>query len=287
MGFGRKRRGGFRRAVRRITRRGCYEMVFTDLSNQSDSGQGNSPGGLARFIAYPTGTAGAWAQAEQGDAAFSPPLELITNPNQFVVKVSSGEGWTTFIPLWDVPLSNKHGEHAYMHALRGYLQPCALLVKDQSGILRNTNQVFRIRLAIMKFSLGRDDLLTSGAPATSVPAKNIFMRETLRERVYWMRDWLIPANSDQFNYWSKQTVSYEASRFGNEPKLSCLNGSNHIRIKRVGSLRRNDWPFLAIGVQGQLDTINMTTNSGNSRTLIAASTLAVGINGWVRAYVSS
>lgn len=278
--FGRTRRfAGRRRTARRL---GAYELLFEDTDRGSVDG-GVPPG---HVLGFPVGVDGVIS------AGTIPTQELPALPQQTTavqaVRVTS-EGFTAAIPLWDVSLDTKWQQDCSMSSLRGYLRPTRLAFENSGSNFANI--IMKVRLAIVMSNIS---VLEAGmGDVSSTFPLSIWSRSGQQMRILWQRDWYMPNNNSagtDYQYWAQGgRVDLLSRSSGNEPRLATNNGSESVRLRRVGRIVRGRWPLLLVGVKG----MPFVTGAGGTVAVAASGTvtlqddvdLSVRLQGYLRAYI--
>lgn len=192
-------------------------------------------------------------------------------------------GFTSSFPLWDNSLNVQWQQDVTLASLRGYLRPTSLVVTN--GADTQNNVLYRIRLAIVMQSVSEFEA-NLGDISANYPI-NIWSQTGQRQRILWQRDWVMfhDAGLQNFMYNDGAHAANTAKATGNEPSLAACNGSQTVRLKRCGRIVRGRWPVLQVGVQGSMPGAFTVAQASGALTLAAGTTLTVGIDGWLKAYL--
>lgn len=286
MRYPRKRpyRGPGKKFFRRRRPSGDYETLFTDTPTTDGLGRGIaiSPG---RFEVDPA------AASTFPGSTESPPAISAASTAEQVVRVELAGGFTELLPLWDDRLANEYGHNCSLKSLSGYLRPMQLALLD-NGIAQVAGRVFRVRLSIFPLEVSEEEA-TMGPGQFATPPVIIFSKAGQRRRIWWQRDWLIPADgaagtSLPSDYW-QSTQAGGAVKGQHEPRLASSWGSDVVSLRNCMRISKERWPVLGISVQG-LWPGNFTTaaSPGPLRTfgnVDGLKSCVVALNGMLRAYI--
>lgn len=308
---GRRPFRGFRSYPKARQRRE-YVTLFTDDYGFDPPAQG---------IQFPTGVNGAWSintpstgRGEQG---------LPRGPQGATTTAdlprSQHHGFTSFVPLWSWEYYEYFGHDVTLKALRGYLFPQAVSLKQNTTPL-NSGTLCKVRFALMmletapaplSYGYGNTGLDTTGASGgaivagapqqqSPVPRLNIWSFEDFdHHRMLWYNDWFLALNNPAFTYWSNEVVAYEAkTRGGNELQNAGLHRSNKVRLGRkfggIARLDKDKWLWLVIGIAGAsaftggTPSLLVPSGTGNAAlTLDASVNLQLFMNGHLRAFLTT
>lgn len=282
MAFTRRRRFGRRRFG--LKRKGNYELLFTPFASGNDPPARNF---TIQNLGDPTNAS--LAIQATSPAANQPEEPPFPAGGAFgttqTVRVDENLGFTTLIPLWDTQLANEYDHDVLLKSLRGFLVPTSLVLKQAEDPVATTVR-FRIRLEILPIEVSEEEALLGG-PATRATLPFIsFSRAANRRRIWWRREWFVPANSAlPFQFWNAAGGNGEALSY--DPKLSPTLGSYEVRLRNLMRIKRERWPVLAISVQGNWPNgfTQNVVSGGLLEGIANGNECTVGITGELRAYL--
>lgn len=287
-----------------------YEVLLSDQYAGNGTNFLTGENELAHFLGFPVGANGSWC--------FDVPSAANEGLPQTMQGAVSAEqllrqqccGFTAIFPLWTPEMYEYHGRDISLRALRGYLLPTAVLIEQDGDPAAFVGIQCKVRMALMNMhvgvagSTGFGNVSFSGGAGAALSTIqrrseniNIFSFEDFgRRRMWWYRDWYIPANQNSFTYWAPGGQAQPLPGPGTpffEPKLAPLNGGIAVKLgRRAGALMRitkDNWPVLVVGVVANVFEQNALTDlqpGTNVRTLKPTTNLAIGLNGDLRAFLT-